>query len=78
MKIELTQIPLLSPQQIGELAASLDSIHTRVIKTIERLQKIIEGLRSVPVNVEIKVQPVEKETERDSPVDVRGVIQQGQ
>ena len=28
--------------------------------TMERLQKIIEGLRAVPVNVEIKVQPVEK------------------
>lgn len=39
MKIELTQTPLLSPQQIGELASSLDAIHTRVLKTVERLQK---------------------------------------
>jgi hypothetical protein len=29
--------------------------------TMERLQKIIEGLRAVPVNVEIRVQPVENE-----------------
>jgi hypothetical protein len=39
MKIELTETPLLSPQQIGELASSLDSLHTRVLKTIDRLQK---------------------------------------
>lgn len=39
MKIELTQTPLLSPQQIGELASNLDAIHSRVIKAIERLNK---------------------------------------
>jgi len=38
--------------------------------TMERLQKIIEGLRAVPVNVEIKVQPVEKEVAGESPVEV--------
>ena len=41
MKIELTQSTLLSTQQIGELASTLDIIHTRVIKAIERLNKDI-------------------------------------
>ncbi|MCS0582124.1 hypothetical protein NX784_11025 [Massilia pinisoli] len=37
MKIELTQTTLLSPAQIGELASTLDALHSRVLKTIERL-----------------------------------------
>lgn len=45
--------------------------------TMERLQKIIEGLRAVPVNVEIKVQPVEKQEEGRLPVDVSGDVDQG-
>ncbi|WP_395753080.1 DNA repair ATPase [Prosthecobacter sp.] len=44
--------------------------------TIERLQRIIEGLRSVPVNVEIKVQPVEKESAGEPPVDVSSSVEQ--
>jgi len=44
--------------------------------TIERLQKIIEGLRAVPVNVEIKVQPVEKQEEGGLPVEVVSVVEQ--
>lgn len=44
--------------------------------TIERLQKIIEGLRAVPVNVEIKVQPVEKETAEELPVSVGSQVKQ--
>lgn len=39
MKITLSDTQLLSPQQIGELASNLDAIHTRVLKTIERLNK---------------------------------------
>jgi len=35
--------------------------------TIERLKTIIDGLRAVPVNVEIKVQPVEKEAAATEP-----------
>lgn len=50
MKVELTQTPLLSPQQIGELASNLDSVHTRVLKTIERLQKDIEIRKSEIAN----------------------------
>lgn len=45
--------------------------------TMERLQKIIEGLRAVPVNVEIKVQPVEKQEEGGLPVDVSSDVNQG-
>ncbi len=44
--------------------------------TIERLQRIIEGLRAVPVNVEIKVQPVEKEIAGEPPVDISSTIDQ--
>ncbi|HCN75726.1 MAG TPA: hypothetical protein DIT13_00860 [Verrucomicrobiales bacterium] len=44
--------------------------------TIERLQKIIEGLRAVPVNVEIKVQPVEKESAEELPVSIDSRVQQ--
>lgn len=39
MKITLTDTPLLNTQQIGELASSLDAIHSRVLKAIERLNK---------------------------------------
>jgi hypothetical protein len=39
MKVTLSDTPLLSPQQIGELASNLDAIHTRVVKAIERLNK---------------------------------------
>lgn len=44
--------------------------------TIERLQRIIEGLRAVPVNVEIRVQPVEKEASGEPPVDVSSSVRQ--
>ncbi|MFC5458041.1 DNA repair ATPase [Prosthecobacter fluviatilis] len=44
--------------------------------TIERLQRIIEGLRAVPVNVEIRVQPVEKEAAGEPPVDVTSSVEQ--
>lgn len=39
MKVTLTDTPLLSTQQIGELASSLDVLHSRVLKAIERLNK---------------------------------------
>jgi hypothetical protein len=39
MKITLTDTPLLNTQQIGELASSLDVLHTRILKVIERLNK---------------------------------------
>ena len=45
--------------------------------TVERLQKIIESLRAVPVNVEIKVLPVERKDDDDPPVAVEGEIGQG-
>ncbi|MCB1277000.1 DNA repair ATPase [Prosthecobacter sp.] len=44
--------------------------------TIEKLKTIIEGLRAVPVNVEIKVQPVEKEAPGELPVDVASRVDQ--
>lgn len=50
MKIELTQTPLLSPQQVGELASSLDTLHTRVLKTIERLQKDVDAKKAQVAN----------------------------
>ena len=38
----LADAPLLTPAQIGELASSLDGLHGRVLKAIERLQKDID------------------------------------
>lgn len=42
--------------------------------TIERLQKMIEALRAVPVNVEINVQPVEPQNAGDSPVAITNQV----
>ncbi len=41
MKIELSDTPLLSTQQIGELASTLDLLHKRTLAAIERLNKDI-------------------------------------
>ena len=38
----LADAPLLTPAQIGELASSLDGLHGRVLKAIERLQKDVD------------------------------------
>jgi len=45
--MNLNQVsPLLSPQQIGELASNLDAIHTRAIKAIQRLQSDIDARKA--------------------------------
>lgn len=44
--------------------------------TLDRLQKIIEGLRAVPVNVDIKVLPVEKLSPTQHPVDFSSAVDQ--
>ncbi|HCL3865651.1 TPA: hypothetical protein N2B39_002397 [Pseudomonas aeruginosa] len=41
MKITLSDTPLLTPQQIGELASQLDLLHKRTLSTIDRLNKDI-------------------------------------
>ncbi|EPO4284803.1 hypothetical protein ACUARH_001807 [Pseudomonas aeruginosa] len=41
MKITFSDTPLLTPQQIGELASTLDLLHKRTLTTIERLNKDI-------------------------------------
>ena len=38
----LADAPLLTPAQIGELASSLDGLHGRVLKAIDRLQKDVD------------------------------------
>lgn len=43
MKIELTSTPLLEPAEIGALASSLDALHGRVLKAIERLQADVQA-----------------------------------
>ena len=50
MKIELTSTPLLAPAAIGELASSLDSLHSRVLKAIQRLQSDIDARKSEIAN----------------------------
>ncbi|MBU0564451.1 MAG: hypothetical protein KJ945_12540 [Gammaproteobacteria bacterium] len=42
MKVELVQTPFLTVSEIGELASGLDSLHGRVLKTIERLQTDVD------------------------------------
>jgi hypothetical protein len=68
--------------QMNAFTAGLEKIEAAVKQpslsdhTIERLETIIAGLRAVPVNVEIRVQPVE---EKDSavPVTVDSTVEQG-
>lgn len=68
--------------QMTAFTAGLEKIERAVANptlsdlSIERLQKIIESLRAVPVNVEIRVQPVEKEN-AEVPVEVESDVQQG-
>lgn len=50
MKIELTTTPLLSPAQIGEFASTLDALHTRILKAIERLQKDVDARKAEIAN----------------------------
>lgn len=50
MKIELTPTQLLTPLQISELASSLDALHSRVVKTIERLQKDVDARKAEIAN----------------------------
>ncbi|MCL1526733.1 hypothetical protein [Xanthomonas nasturtii] len=45
MKITLSDTPLLSTQQIGELASTLDLLHKRALTAIERLNKDIAARR---------------------------------
>ena len=45
--MNLNQVsPLLSPQQIGELASHLDAIHTRALKAIERLNQDVASRKA--------------------------------
>lgn len=37
--IELNQVPLLNPSEVAALASQLDALHSKAIKTIERLNK---------------------------------------
>ncbi|HCE6772231.1 TPA: hypothetical protein NHP28_003305 [Pseudomonas aeruginosa] len=49
--MNLNQVsPLLSPQQIGELASNLDAIYSRALKTIQRLQSDIDARKAEIAN----------------------------
>ena len=63
----------------GHLSALTEAVSQPTLSdvTIERLKTIIDGLRAVPVNVEIKVQPVEKEAAAtEPPVVIESVVEQ--
>ena len=63
----------------GHLSALTEAVIQPTLSdvTIERLKTIIDGLRAVPVNVEIKVQPVEKEAAAtEPPVVIESVVEQ--
>ena len=42
MKITLSDTPLLSTQQIGELASTMDLLHKRTLAAIERLNQRVQ------------------------------------
>jgi hypothetical protein len=46
------------------------------LTAIAQLEKIITGLRAVPVDVEIKVMPVQEDSTHDLPVDVASKVKQ--
>jgi len=46
MKITLSDTQLLGPQQIGELASQLDTLHSRLLKAIERLNKSVAARKT--------------------------------
>lgn len=46
MKVELVQTQFLTVSEIGELASGLDSLHGRVLKTIERLQSDVDARKA--------------------------------
>jgi len=49
--MNLNQVsPLLSPQQIGELASNLDAIYSRALKAIQRLQSDIDARKAEIAN----------------------------
>ena len=47
-------------------------------QTIAQLEKIIAGLRAVPVDVQINVLPVEEGADDDLPVAVKSDVKQGE
>ena len=68
-------------ETIATTGTSYAKPQTLADQTIDRLEKIISGLRAVPVDVEIKVVPVhegdeEVEEEPKLPVEVKSKIEQ--
>ncbi len=67
---------------LSAFSAGLDKIEQAVRQptlsdqTIEHLRKIIDGLRAVPVLVEIKVQPVEPAKAHELPIAVQSAVAQ--
>jgi hypothetical protein len=46
MKIELTGASFLTLPELGELAARLDALHQKTVKTIDRLESEIEAQKA--------------------------------
>ena len=61
---------------IGSLTRIGDSLGDISGPSVDQLESIIEGLRSVPVNVEIKVLPVEQRPAKETPLDFESEIEQ--
>ena len=62
---------------VGTLTQIEQSIGNLASPSLEQLQAIIDGLRAVPVNVEIKVLPVEEARNgSELPVDIESDIEQ--
>jgi len=64
-------------ETITKSAAAHSAPQTLGDQTIEQLEKIIASLRSVPVDVQINVLPVEESSDSDMPVEVKSETTQG-
>ncbi|MBL9115626.1 MAG: DNA repair ATPase [Verrucomicrobiaceae bacterium] len=62
----------------GQLSALVEAVSKPTLseQTVEHLKKIIEGLRAVPVNVDINVLPVERRDDDDVPVRTDTTVRQ--
>lgn len=50
MKITISKTPFLTPQQVGDLASSIDSTHAKVLKAIDRLNNDVAAKKAEIAN----------------------------
>ena len=65
-------------ERIGDAVGGISQPASLSEMTVNSLRTIIEGLRAVPVNVQIQVLPVERPTPGLSPIEVKPEVRQGE